>query len=205
MNDINKMNEMEGLLSDLKITEKCWIIPIRSRPGMFTLIDEDMYHIIKNKSVFLNDYGYVKFWKDGKTVYLAREIMKEAGYDIEGFQVDHRNRIPLDNRLCNLRLSNFSGNNFNRNKLKDCTSKYKGVCFDKSRNKWKARVTENGKQKCIGRYNTEEAKEAYDNFVLTHPQREFVTTNEEDESKITIPEFISKVAELFNKLLLESK
>ena len=47
------------------------------------------------------------------------------------------------------------------------TSKYKGVNFNKERNKWDAKIKINYKNKNIGRYKTEEeAALSYNNFII---------------------------------------
>ena len=47
------------------------------------------------------------------------------------------------------------------------TSGYRGVCFDKARNKWISRIQYNNKQKTIGRFSTAlEAAKAYDKYVI---------------------------------------
>jgi len=67
--------------------------------------------------------------------------------------IDHINRNKLDNRVENLKITTNQGNHFN-------LSKAKGYSWDK--NKWKAKITLNGKHIHLGRYDTEEeARQAY--------------------------------------------
>lgn len=77
--------------------------------------------------------------------------------------VDHVNGNPLDNRVNNLRICTHQQNMLNRAKGRGA---FKGVYFDKSREKWCAQITVNGKTKTIGRYLNEiEAAIAYDSFA----------------------------------------
>jgi hypothetical protein len=68
--------------------------------------------------------------------------------------LDHINRNPLDNRICNLRIVNHQENSFNKDN--------KGYCFNKNKNKWQSQIMVNYKQIHLGLFNTEEeAKNAY--------------------------------------------
>lgn len=64
--------------------------------------------------------------------------------------VDHINRNPMDNRLCNLREADKSMNSINRDKEFDV-----GVCFDKSRDKWMAYIDRTSRR-YLGRFDTKE-------------------------------------------------
>ena len=76
--------------------------------------------------------------------------------------IDHRDGNPLNNCWRNLRLSNYSNNNANRRRPQNNTSGFKGVTFDRQRGKWKAIITKNRHQKCLGRFSTpREAHAAY--------------------------------------------
>ena len=58
--------------------------------------------------------------------------------------------------------------NFNK-KRKGASSKYLGVSFDKSKNKWSSHLTRKGKRIYIGNFKLEvEAAKAYDNYVVEH-------------------------------------
>lgn len=94
----------------------------------------------KNKNIANN--GYVKC--DGKLLHLI--IADKLG--IRSKQIDHINRNRVDNRRENIRPCTPSQNIINR----EC----KGISFDKSRNKWKAFVTVDGKQFRLRRFDSEE-------------------------------------------------
>ena len=55
-------------------------------------------------------------------------------------QIDHINRNPSDNRMCNLRECTQQFNQFNTGKHCDNTSGEKNVQFDKGHRKWQVRV-----------------------------------------------------------------
>ena len=63
--------------------------------------------------------------------------------------VDHTDRNIKDNRWENLRAATKSQNNIN-------STVKRGVCFDKSRNKWVAQVKKNGKRVYVKRFDTEQ-------------------------------------------------
>jgi hypothetical protein len=71
-------------------------------------------------------------------------------------EIDHINNVKTDNRFCNLRLATRSQNATNMRPSSSNTSGFRGVVFDKSRNKWSARLTVNGKTRNIGRFDTKE-------------------------------------------------
>jgi hypothetical protein len=80
--------------------------------------------------------------------------------------VDHINHDKLDNRVENLQVIT---NRENCSKdVKNKSSKYTGVCWDKSRSKWASRIKINGKNHYLGRFNCEEeANQVYQNKLKT--------------------------------------
>lgn len=97
--------------------------------------------------------------KTPKNVYISRQIMAPD----QGMVVDHINGNTMDNRRENLRVCTVAENVRNKRKFRG-TSKFKGVCWDKSRGKWLAIIGLNGKQKNLGRFKQEfDAAKAYDN------------------------------------------
>ena len=85
-----------------------------------------------------------------------------------GFLTDHKDHDGLNNQKCNLRSCNNSQNKANSIKQKGQTSsKYKGVTWDASVNKWVAQKRFNKKTIKLGRYKSEEdAAIAYDKIAI---------------------------------------
>lgn len=79
-----------------------------------------------------------------------------------GYEIDHINNIPTDNRISNLRLATREGNTRNRGKQKNNKSGYKGVSYRKDIKKYTAQINANGKRKRIGNFDCPiKAYEAY--------------------------------------------
>ena len=101
--------------------------------------------------------------KNQPKVYLHRVIAQqatEAGLD--GLEVDHRNRDPLDNRRANLRPATRRQNSANIRKPRGILSVYKGVTRDK-RGKWIAQCGPEGSGRYLGAFQSEaDAARAYD-------------------------------------------
>jgi len=102
--------------------------------------------------------GYVKVEVIYKP-YLQHRIIGYAflGLDIENklLEIDHINNIRNDNRVDNLRIVTHQQNQFNFKNTK-------GYTWDKQTNKWRSKICINGKNKCLGRFDTEEeARNAY--------------------------------------------
>lgn len=143
------------------------IIPLTR--GCYTILDEEDYHRFKIDRWYTqinanSCYAYRTEKANGKKFELGlHRAVLGLGYE-DGVIVDHINRNTLDNRKCNLRITDKRGNSINRQKIRrDTSSVYKGVSFDKQRNNWQAYIKDNGIRISLGRYGTElEAAEAYD-------------------------------------------
>lgn len=106
---------------------------------------------------------------------MHRVIMERIlGKDIpDKMQVDHINRNGLDNRRCNIRLVTHSQNLVNPDK-RIGISGFRGVRWDKDRQKWRADIQFEGKKISLGRSLLKEecaklydkkAKELYGKYV----------------------------------------
>lgn len=88
----------------------------------------------------------------------------------------------MNNNINNLREATNQENLFNQKKTesyagKPTSSRFKGVCWDKSRNKYVAQILIDGKSKKLGRFVSEtEAAKAYTIAAIKH-QREFTKLN----------------------------
>lgn len=116
-----------------------------------TEVDDEDYYML-NQYKWNNFKGRVIGTVDGKTVLLSRFIMNYTGHDM----VDHIDSNPLNNRKSNLRILTAAENAQNKSSLEGSSSKYVGVSYDKSRNKWFSFIQLNNKKEHIGRFNTEE-------------------------------------------------
>jgi len=104
-----------------------------------------------------NVYAVRNIIKNGKhtTQKLHRFIM---GGDDPKVEVDHQNHNGLDNQRHNLRVSTRTQNSGNAIKsVQPKSSRFKNVYLDSAREKWVAKVMQDGKHKFLGRFATEEA------------------------------------------------
>lgn len=125
------------------------------------LVDDDDYEKLKTNfnnmkwCVSKNRKGLYaqKRTSEGK-IYLHRYIMNNPN----GI-VDHINNDTLDNRKENLRITTTSNNLRNGTIRVNNTTGVKGVCYNKDRKKYEARIKVNYKNILLGRFDTlEEAK-----------------------------------------------
>jgi hypothetical protein len=95
-----------------------------------------------------------------KIIFMHREVTQAPA----GTIVDHKNRNGLDNRKANLHFVSRRENALNCTKRgRTGASKYRGVCRDKKRGKWRAYIHEVLKPKHLGYFDSEEeAARAHD-------------------------------------------
>lgn len=92
-------------------------------------------------------------------------------------KVDHKDGCGLNNIRSNLRASNNSQNLRNRGKTKSNTSGYKGVCWDKRDQNWRAQIMVNYKAISLGNFiDPVVAARAYDAAAKRH-HKQFARLN----------------------------
>lgn len=117
-------------------------------------LDDEFHHLLAF-IYYDKSNGYFRVHKGSTKKYLHRIIMNAA----KGQIVDHINMNKLDNRLVNLRFASKSLNNYNRSVTNQLG---RGVYFDKSGNRFRACISQNGKTLKLGSFKTAlEAKIAY--------------------------------------------
>jgi hypothetical protein len=85
--------------------------------------------------------------------------------------IDHINDDKLDNRPENLRVVS-NRENCHTVKAGTCSSHFKGVHWDKNKNKWKAQAYLDKKKVHLGYFSDEEmASERYESFITLTPSR----------------------------------
>lgn len=157
------------------------MIKIPLTQGKFALIDDEDYSIIslfkwcanKDKDDY---YAHTKIcFPNEKICIKMSRLIANAPTDK---QVDHRNHNTLDNRKQNLRICTNQQNSMNRKAYKNTSSKYKGVHFTKTTNKWKAEIYISGKKIHIGYFHEEDAAAQAYNFMAHKYHGEFAYYND---------------------------
>ena len=109
----------------------------------------------KERSSNPNNKGYIRI-QIGEKFYLAHRLIMEAFCGESEQEVDHIDRNKLNNNFHNLRYCSRSENNLN----KDCSDNAKGYYWH--RNKWEAKISIDGKDKYLGRFDNEhDARQAF--------------------------------------------
>ena len=146
---------------------------IKLSRNKYTVVDDEDYEKLIKYNWCLSVQGYAV---NSKNNLLMHRFILNLTKD-DGNITDHINRNKLDNRKSNLRLCNRTKNAFNSSRHVDSVSNYKGVCWEKQTNKWKAQICIDGKVKNLGRYVLEElAALAYD-IAATKYHKEFASFN----------------------------
>jgi len=109
-------------------------------------------------------YAARNVWNGEKwaTIFMHQEIMGL------GSRWDHQDGDGLNNQRHNLRPATQVQNLRNRAKAQhQCTSRFKGVEWEPSSKRWRARIGINGRRKSLGRHLTQEAAaRAYDSAAI---------------------------------------
>jgi hypothetical protein len=99
-----------------------------------------------------------------KALLLHRAI---AGKD--GLEVDHESLNKRDNRRANLRVATHAQNHENRPANSNATSRFRGVCWDSTRQRWHAKCKLKGRTYNLGRFLSEQdAADAAARFRAEH-------------------------------------
>lgn len=133
--------------------------------GKVTIIDDEDYELASLHKWYAHKgcntfYARTNVYKEGKrTITSLHQLIMGT---FPGKNVDHINGDGLDNRKENLRVCTTQENSRNSHYVKG-SSVYKGISFNKKRQKWQASIKFNGTNKFLG-YFAEEimAAQAYD-------------------------------------------
>ncbi len=110
--------------------------------------------------------GHIRTGRNGTSVDLAALIM----HPVPPLMVDHINRNPFDNRRVNFRIATKAQNTQNKGKTStQCSSRFKGVCWDVAHQKWRASICPNRRTRYLGLFADERAAaQAYNDAALRH-------------------------------------
>lgn len=150
---------------------------IKLSKGKYAKVDDCDFDMLNKFNWCLVGKGYayrVKIEKGKRTnVQMHRVVIGTP----KGYDTDHINGDKLDNRRSNLRICTRSQNIMNQPKYQKGLSKFRGVYFHKSSNKWTSSTSMNGKRIFLGYFATEEeaakaynmkTKELYGNFAYSN-------------------------------------
>lgn len=141
-----------------------------THPDTFALVDdEDFEWLNKHKWTAFRQkkalYAKRNITISGKRRYLAMHtaIMGK----VEGKDVDHKNRITLDNQRHNLRHCTNIENQRNKGLPENNTSGYKGVSWNRRHRKWRSHIWTDGKSIYLGSFTClVKAAKAYDKKAI---------------------------------------
>lgn len=166
-----KLGKYRDLVTD---NQGIAILQVAGKRQDTVLVDSKYLGVVLSISAnwYINSKGYAR---TSGNVMLHRVIYELEHGELPEFNVDHKNRNKLDNRVENLRAATHGQNNANATR-KTNSCKYKGVY--KNYDKYVAQITINDKVTHLGRFNTpEEAALAYNEAALLH-YGEFAVLND---------------------------
>lgn len=142
--------------------------------GKITFVDEEDYQRVIQynwwSQIRKNNVWYAKVRMrlpggERRLVSLHRFIMNCHSDD----QIDHIDHDGLNNCKDNLRICTASQNRQNERKRNNTSSQFKGVCWDRNRRMWLARIKVDKKLYNLGRFNSEQqAAKVYDLAAIKH-------------------------------------
>ena len=140
---------------------KTMTIPLTQ--GKFAIVDaEDCEFLMQWKWCYSQGYAVRNGPSPERGLILMHRVILERVGLKDFAETDHINRDRADNRKCNLRAASRIQNGCNRNKQKNNSSGYTGICWCKRHKKWMAKIQVSGKVKFLGYFNNKkEAARVY--------------------------------------------
>ena len=143
------------------LAEGAKLIPLTQ--DKFAIVDAEDYeelskykwHVMKCRRT---EYA-ARYSTSRKYILMHRVLLNAPPHRL----VDHRDGNGLNNRKHNLRLCTHQENLYNQRPRLGTTSRFRGVCWRKTRRKYDAKIQKDGKRYYLGYFHDEiEAAVAYD-------------------------------------------
>jgi hypothetical protein len=145
--------------------------------GSLAMVDDEDFQSLSQYSWSICKKGRTSYairWNKGKRVRMHRDILQAKEGDI----VDHKDGNGLNNTKGNIRLCSHTENMRNQFKRRvGVSSRFKGVSFHKTKNRWESSIGINSKHVYLGRFNDENAAARAYNAAATKYFGEFAQLN----------------------------
>jgi hypothetical protein len=161
----------------MELKHNCELRAIKLTLGKYAIVSLEDYETLnqhKWRALRGPKCFYAVRSKNRKVIYMHNEVLPP----MPGFLIDHIDHEGLNNARYNLQLATRSQNAYNRRKTSSkCTSKYKGVWFNKREGKWMSAIKYEGKLIFLGYFDSQiAAAKAYDAAARIH-HKEFAVLN----------------------------
>ena len=198
--DFNKIDEVEKFKEDVQVfilkLDDNEIEIINTSKGYPAIIDKDIADEVKKYRWYGNDnlggaYALRKIKKENQ--YLQNFVWKlKTGRQED--QITFKNKLTVDCRIKNLAGGSRTNVMNNRRPKRETSSEYKGVCFDKITEKWRAHIRPANIYYTLGKYeNEEKAAKVYDSaakILLDDPYLNFKNDTETEEADAIAKRYI---------------
>lgn len=172
--------------------------------------------LTQGKVALVDDWEYERLskytWhaiKSGRNLYAGRNIPynnQRAQKQIRmhnvvfpppiNLEVDHIDGNGLNNQKHNLRHCSRTENQMNQRPTVESSSKYKGVCWDRDKFKWRARIRLDKKIFHLGYFKSEKDAGLVYNCAAIEHFGEFARLNDISNTSLSKDELLEKLIEL---------
>jgi len=142
---------------------------IKLTQGKYALVSDEDYECLNQFHWSVDGNGYpqkaIKTKKGWRPIRMHRYLLKLKKKE----HCDHINHNKLDNQRVNLRKCTQKENNRNLPMMITNTSGFRGVWWDKFKNKWHSNISVNNKTIHLGRFkNIKDAAKIYNQAALKY-------------------------------------
>ena len=144
---------------------------IKLTQGKYALVDNADFKWLSRWKWCYSSGGYAKRGTVKRIEGIRKSIQFAMHREIiqtpKGMHTDHIDGNRLNNQRRNLRIVTCAQNKMNVVNIRKHAGKFKGVSWDNTGKRWRARITKDGKEKYIGNFKTKvAAAKAYDAEAL---------------------------------------